>query len=208
MAEKTKKTGKRVKTNQNSGQIFSRILSLIGLGPVQLQYHELPQEIQMHVRKNQMIDAGLIILSLMTLLISRKLVWFSFALIIALISVLYHMYCTLLFLCGKILYLDGEVKDIRPTFDVMSFITKKPSKTGPMKIELKAEKETFIITAPITKAKEFREGNVLMVYTAQNGIIPQDPDTYTVPSPIIITKIRNGDPSRDGKNDGDNNPEN
>lgn len=181
----------------SSTGIKSHILDFIGLGTIKYSLSELDTEIQMFVRKNYLIDIGLLLLSIFFGVVTKEITWFITAIGMVLLFALFHTYQMFLFLCGKVYYLDGKLKDVR-TSNILTAFFKKATKNGQVKLELKASDGTYMVSAP--NAKGYRPGNIIRVYMTGNGVYMEDADTYTIPSPLLITKIKNGEVMRKEEN--------
>ena len=168
---------------------MDKLLGIIGLGKIVYTYDDLGPDIQAYNRKNMLIDAVLLIGAVIFGVTSKNLAWFLGSLGIVAVAVLYHQYMLMLFLCGKVFFFDGKLKDITSPLSPLTYVTKKEVHTKQLQLEIETPEGTFIV--PVPSSKGYRAGNIIRVYVMKDGIYMKDADTYDVPSPILVTKIKN-----------------
>lgn len=165
------------------------IYDILGLNPPKYKLADFETNLQVHYIVTFATDIVLAIAIIIFAIVSKYWTAVIVFLAILIIMLAIHAYGLFQLLGGQVVGFDGECKVINKTKPdsklKQHFLGSKSS------IEIKYEDTTYVV--PVKHNSTFRKGSIIRVYFLEGELYKKDEDTYTIPNPIYISKIKNSD---------------
>lgn len=168
---------------------MEKILELIGLNMPCNKLRDFEINLQLHYLIGFGIDIGLFVFGIIFAIRTRMISGIIIFCFVTIGALMYHLYALLQLLGGQVFYIEGECTLV----DKNMWTFFKTSIFGTSKIEVLANNHTYVV--PVSHRSKFREGTLIRIYFTENNVYKKDEDTYDIPYPVYVTKIKNSRPS-------------
>lgn len=164
---------------------MEKLFELAGLKKPKYKFNDFELNLRIHYLINFGIDLGLIIFIIVFALLSKyySSLWIFVAIFIILTAT--HVYNLFQLLGGQVMVFDGECGEVEK--NVKTFM--KRQILGKSNVEVIYDDSTYIV--PVGHNSNFKKGSVVRVYYTEGEIYQKDDDTYMIPNPVYVTKVKN-----------------
>lgn len=162
-----------------------KLFELFGLNPPQYKFSDFETNLRFHYLVNFGLD---ILLALCVIIFGISSNYFLATILfvgIVIILCLYHVYALLQLLGGQVVCFEGKCSETNK--QVASLLKKQFF--GKSNISVVYNDKTYLI--PVRHDAPFKEGVIARIYFVENNIYPKDEDTFTIPYPIYVSKVKN-----------------
>ena len=164
---------------------MNKLLRLIGLGEIKYKFTDFEINLRTHYIANMAIDVVLFVCGLVFGITTQYLPAILIFAGVIVLSVGAHLYGLLQLLTGQVLCFEGECKETNK--QVLKVL--KAQVYGKSNIEVFYDGHTYI--TPVRHNAPFKEGTMVRVYFLDGGIYQKDEDTFAIPNPVYVSKIKN-----------------